>query len=185
MDTSLTPSRLSNGKVALFIVLASETVFFVTLIIAYIALRGQSTWPVVRTWSRLSFPLANTTLLILSAVTASLAGRCIRNGDESGLRGWLIATLLLGGVFVLGQGFEFRHAGLHIDDQLMGGVFFTLMGFHALHVLAGMVVLAIIWVRARLGDFSAHRHDSVTTAVWFWYFVCFVWLVLFSALFLV
>lgn len=185
METSLPDSRFSSGKVALLVVLASESVFFATLIVAYIAMRGQSGWPVEHSLRRIAFPLANTALLGLSALSASLAEARLRRGDPSGLRGWLLATLVLGGAFVLGQAAEFGHAGLQIDDQLMGGVFFTLMGFHALHVLAGMVVLTLLWVRARLGDFSALRHDPVTTGVWFWYFVCFIWLVLFAALYLV
>ena len=59
-------------------------------------------------------------------------------------------TLLLGLAFVAGQVFEFGHAGLQIDDQGLGAVFFTLMGFHALHVLAGVVFLVINLARAAL-----------------------------------
>lgn len=185
METSLTDSRPGSGRVALFVVLASESVFFATLIVAYIALRAQTAWPVEHTLGRIAFPLVNTILLVLSAGTASIAGARLHREEARGLRAWLFGTLLLGGVFVLGQAAEFSHAGLRIDDQLMGGVFFTLMGFHALHVLAGMVVLALLWVRARLGDFSARRHEPVTLGIWFWYYVCFIWLVLFAALYLV
>jgi cytochrome c oxidase subunit 3 len=185
MDASLPVERPGNGKVALLVVLASESVFFATLIVAYIALRGQAAWPVEHTLQRLAIPLANTSILLLSALSAWRAEDGIRRGRQPALLGWLIGALLLGGIFVLGQGYEFSHAGMRVDDQLVGGVFFTLMGFHALHVLGGMVVLAIVWVRARLGDFSARRHDTVTVGVWFWYYVCAVWLVLFTALYLI
>jgi cytochrome c oxidase subunit 3 len=64
-------------------------------------------------------------------------------------------------------------------------VFFALMGFHALHLLAGMVILVICLIRAGLGDFTPSRHEAVTLGAWFWTFVVVVWLVLFAALFLV
>jgi len=176
--------RLSNGKVAIMIIIASESVFFATLIIAYIALRGQNAWPVEHTLKRLAIPLGNTTILLLSALAAWRAELGIRSGKAAALREWLLGTLLLGGLFVLGQIFEFSHAGFRIDGEIVGGVFLALMGFHALHVLAGMVMLAINEVRTRLGDFSAGRHDGITVGTWFWYYVCFVWLVLFTALYL-
>ena len=73
---------------------------------------------------------------------------------------------------------------MRIDDQAFGGVFFTLMGFHGLHVLAGVVFLSINLARARLGDFSPARYDAVEIGTWFWYYVAAVWIVLFAALYL-
>jgi len=97
----------------------------------------------------------------------------------------LLFTVILGLVFVAGQMYEFSHAGLSIDDQAFGGVFFTLLGFHAVHVLAGVVFLTLILMRAILGDFSAERYEAVELSVWFWYYVTAVWAVLFTALYLV
>jgi cytochrome c oxidase subunit 3 len=93
-------------------------------------------------------------------------------------------TLLLGLVFVTIQIYEFSHAGMRINDQAFGGVFFTLMGFHGLHVLAGVVFLIINLVRTRLGDFSPNRYEAVELGTWFWYYVTAVWVVLFGALYL-
>jgi len=96
----------------------------------------------------------------------------------------LLITLLLGLIFVTGQVYEFSHAGLRIDDQTFGGVFFTLMGFHAVHVLGGVVFLALNYVRARLGDFSSNRYEAVELGNLFWYYVAAIWLVLFAVLYL-
>jgi heme/copper-type cytochrome/quinol oxidase subunit 3 len=174
----------STGKIALFIVLASESVFFATALMAYVALRQQTAWPVQHTLERWMFPLANTVILLASTLAAWRATVRIREGRVSSLRVWLLVTLVLGLVFVAGQVFEFSRAGMHIDDEALGGVFFTLMGFHAAHVLAGVLFLVINLVRAGLGDFSSRRYEAVEIGNWFWFYVASVWLVLFAALYL-
>ena len=177
-------SKLSNGKVALFIILISESVFFATLLVAYAALRDQTNWPVDHNLARLTIPLINTAILLLSVIPAWHATVSVRDGKQSVLLISIVATLILGLVFVGGQIYEFSHAGLHINDQDVGGVFFTLMGFHDLHVLAGVVFLVINLVRTRLGDFSSSEYNSIELGSWFWYYVTAVWLVLFAALYL-
>ena len=172
------------GRTALLIILASESILFVTILVAYVALRRQVSWNVVHTLTRLAIPLGNMVLLIISAVVAWWSINAIRQGKQSALRGGLLVTLILGLAFVAGQIYEFRHAGLNIDDQAFGGVFFTLLGFHAVHVVAGVVFLGLNLIRANLGDFSAKQHESVELGNWFWYFVTVVWVVLFVALYL-
>ena len=178
-------SRISTGKIALLVTLGTESVFFITLLVAYAALRDQVSWYVPHTLARLTIPLINSGVLLLSVLTAWWSGNVICQDKSSALRGGLLVTLLLGLIFVAGQIYEFRHAGLSIDDQAFGGVFFTLLGFHAAHVLAGVVFLTLNLMRANLGDFSAERHEAVELGNWFWYYVAAVWAVLFVALYLV
>ena len=111
--------------------------------------------------------------------------RAIRRDQKTALRNGLLLTIILGLIFVAGQMYEFSHAGLRIDDQAFGGVFFTLLGFHAIHVLAGAFFLILTLMRTMLGDFSAKHHEPVELAVFFWYFVTAVWVVLFAALYLI
>jgi len=177
-------SRFSNGKVALFIILASESVFFVTMLVAYVALRNQTGWFLDHTLIRLLIPLANTAILLFSALAAWRGTVSIRDGKTFASQGWQLLTLLLGLVFVSAQIYEFRHAGMRINDQAFGGVFFTLMGFHGLHVLAGGVFLILNLARTRLGDYSPARYEAVELGTWFWYYVTAVWIVLFAALYL-
>lgn len=177
-------NKLNTGKVALSIILISESVFFATMLVAYVALRDQNNWPVEHTLARLSIPLTNTVLLLFSAISAWRATVSLRVGKTSASQAWQILTLLLGLVFVTIQIFEFTHSGMQINDQAYGGVFFTLMGFHGLHVLAGIVFLMINLVRTRLGDFSSTRYDTVEIGSWFWYYVTSVWILLFVALYL-
>jgi cytochrome c oxidase subunit 3 len=185
MTVTHSTSKISTGRITLFIVLAAESVFFVTALVAYAALRDQVNWNLPHTFIRLIIPLANTAVLLISAVLAGLSIRLIRRGKEDALRNTLLITLSLGLVFVAGQIYEFSRAGLHIDDASFGGVFFTLMGFHAVHVLAGVVFLALNLIRANLGDFTAEHYEPVELGAWFWYYVTAVWAVLFAALYLV
>jgi len=178
-------SKVSTGRIALLMTLGTESVFFVTLMVAYAALRDQVGWNVPHTLTRLAIPLVNTGVLLVSTLTAWWSGNVIRKDNHSALRLGLLVTLLLGLLFVAGQIFEFGHADLRIDDPSFGGVFFTLMGFHAVHVLGGVVFLALNLIRANLGDFSADRHEAVELGIWFWYYVAVVWVVMFVALYLI
>jgi cytochrome c oxidase subunit 3 len=178
-------SRVSAGRIALLVTLATESIFFITLLAAYAALRDQSSWNVPHTLTRLMIPLLNSSVLLVSAGVAAWSTQVIRQSRESALRVGLFFTLLLGLLFVAGQIYEFSRAGLRIDDSSYGGAFFTLMGFHAVHVLAGVVFLALNLMRANLGDFTAGQYEAVELGSWFWYYVTAVWAVLFVVLYLV
>jgi len=178
--------RQGTAKIALFVVLASETIFFGTLLSAYFFLRATlSSWPLgAMTVSRLLVPAANTGLLLISALTMYLGLRAIRLNRTTSLKAWLTLTLVVGLVFVAGQVFEFNRSGMKITDQAFGGVFFTLMGFHAFHVIAGVIMLVLLLWRTFQGDFTARRHTAIQIGAWFWYFIVAVWVVLFSSLYL-
>jgi cytochrome c oxidase subunit 3 len=179
--------RPSGAKITLFLVLASETAFFATLVMAYLYLRTtQSNWPIQQlSLSRMALPGLNTLLLLISALLAGQGLTAIQQDRRAGLKRALAITFLLGLVFILGQVLEYNHAGMAPSDPAFGGVFLALMGFHALHVLAGMVVLAYLLWRAQAGDFQTQDYVPVEVGVWFWYYVVAVWAVLFTVLYLV
>ncbi len=179
--------RRGTAKIGLLVVLASETIFFGTLLSAYFYLRATlPTWPFgAISLPRLLVPSANTFLLLISVVTMYLGLRSIRQNRPDSLKAWLILTLLIGLLFVAGQIFEFNRSGMKITDQAFGGVFFTLIGFHAVHVIAGVIMLVLLLWRTIQGDFSARRHTAIQIGTWFWYFIVAVWVVLYSALYLV
>ena len=181
------PNADGRGRTALALVVAAESVFFGTLILSVLFLRASQTgWPFSHpSLPQLVVPSVNTLILILSGVAAWGSERAIQAGRDRLLKLGLVLTLVLGLVFIAVQVFEFTRSGMHPSDQAFGGVFFALMGFHALHLLAGMVVLVINLARAGLGDYTPSRHETISLGAWFWYFVVAVWLVLFAALFLV
>jgi cytochrome c oxidase subunit III len=165
----------------------SEVMLFGALFAAYFVIRGESPeWPPVAGLERpeLLLPGLNTLLLVSSSGTMQLAVRAARGGDRSRILRWLGLTLLLGGIFILVQGYEFATNGFGLDAGVFGSTFYILTGFHGAHVLAGLGLMAIVANRARLGLVSAEHHTAVEAASYYWHFVDAVWLFLFSTLYL-
>ncbi len=180
-------NRRSVLFTTLLLVLGAETVLFGTLVMSYLFFRsGGSSWHFTHpgTFDLLIAGL-NTLILLASAFFARNGLLAITRGHVEALKKSLMVALALGAVFVAGQVFEFNHSGMRIDDAAFGGVFFALIAFHALHVLAGMSVLGLNFARARLGDFSAKQHTAITAGTWFWYYVAAIWVVLFAVLYLI
>ncbi|MFA1610706.1 cytochrome c oxidase subunit 3 [Halobellus rubicundus] len=129
-----------------------------------------------------SLVLINTAILIVSSVTLHYAHLAIRKNDRGKFIGGLAATLLLGIVFIGGQVYEYYEFIIHeeftIASGFFGSAFYGLTGLHGLHVSLGAVLLGIVFVRALLGQYSAERHVSVSTASMYWHFVDVVWIFL-------
>ncbi len=173
------------NKVGMLVFLGSEAIFFALLIIAYVFYRGRFA-PTGPTPAVLNVTLASVlaVLLLSSSVTIWLAERSLRRGDRRGMCLWLLITLALGSVFLIGQGVEFAQLfaeGIGISTGLFGTTFFTVTGFHGLHVFAGLVALAIILALAR-GMEGTHS-SALETASLYWHFVDVVWVVVFSVIY--
>lgn len=175
----------SNMLLAVKLGILSEAMLFGALFAAYFVIRSESGgWPPNgQERPELLLPGLNTLLLLSSSVTMQVAVRAIGRGQVPTMRRWLRATLLLGSVFILVQGFEFATNGFGLDDGVFGSTFYTLTGFHGAHVLAGLGFMAIVALRARRGLISAEHHTAVEAASYYWHFVDAVWVVLFSTLY--
>ena len=178
----------ARGNVLLGVKLGilSEVMLFGALFAAYFVIRSDSPgWPPVAGFERpeLLLPGLNTLLLVSSSGTMQLAVRSARVGDRSHILRWLGLTLLLGGIFIGVQGYEFATNGFGLDAGVFGSTFYILTGFHGAHVLAGLGLIAIVANRARRGFISAGRHTAVEATSYYWHFVDAVWLFLFSTLY--
>jgi len=166
--------------------IASEALFFAYLIAAYLYLRANSaTWP-PNGLPRLEllFPAINSVILIGSSLPVHWARSAIERGNRSTLNRGIILTLVMGAVFLAGQGWEYSRAGFSPSDGAYGSTFFTLTGFHGAHVLAGLVFLLVVLVMSLRGRFSPERHFGVEAATMYWHFVDAVWIALFGVLYL-
>jgi cytochrome c oxidase subunit 3 len=176
----------SNMLLAVKLAILSEVMLFGALFAAYFVIRGESSgWPPLGRLDRpeLLLPGLNSLLLVSSSVTMQLAVRAARVGERSRILRWLGLTLLLGGTFILIQGYEFATNGFGLDAGIFGSTFYILTGFHGAHVLAGLALIAIVANRARRGLVSAERHTAVEATSYYWHFVDAVWLFLFSTLY--
>jgi len=181
--------RVSDVRIAVIMLIGTETMFFSGLIAAYLVLRGATpAWPPAdQPLLPIAVTLANTVILLASAVTMHLALRAARQGAGARLVNALMVTGLLGLLFVVIQGSEWvglvRH-GLTLESSTYGATFYTLIGCHGLHVVAAVIWLMVVLVRARTGRYSAVYHEPVVLCWMYWIFVCALWPVLFGLVYL-
>jgi heme/copper-type cytochrome/quinol oxidase subunit 3 len=124
----------------------------------------------------------------MSSLTMVLALSAIQRGDHTRLRIWLLATSILGCVFLGGQYFEFTvfvHEGVTMQGNLFGSSFFTLTGFHGLHVTFGVVILMSFFVMSLRGRLSQEQSLNIELAGLYWHFVDIVWIVIFTVIYLI
>jgi cytochrome c oxidase subunit 3 len=179
--------RISPGMLGLWTFIATEALFFGMLMGSYLYLRVRAgVWPPPGAPPRdLLVPVFNSVVLLSSGLTMHGAHLSMRRGNVDVLRGGILATIILGAAFLGGQAYEYTHAGFGLASGLLGSTFFTLTGFHGAHVFAGLVFLALIWVRAGRGTYTGEHHIGVEASALYWHFVDVVWVVLFTILYLI
>jgi cytochrome c oxidase subunit 3 len=196
------PARFTSGMWAVILFVSSEAMFFGALFTTYFYLRGRiPEWePVFQrciaevcekpTYAvdpifGVGLPTLNTIELLVSSVTMQLAVNAIKKGDRTALRNWLIPTLVLGVLFLIGQGYEYTKLGFLPDNGVFSAVFFTLTGFHGAHVTGGVLMNFYVFLRTTKGHFSANRHLAVEAASIYWHFVDVVWIGLFLTIYII
>ena len=191
-DHPPTSTGLDHRKLLMWAFLASDTMFFGSLIATYMTYRGRSEELGVGPFPSEIFDIPYTSIsafvLLMSSLTMVLALAAIQKGDHRGLRIWLLATALLGTVFVGGQYFEFTdffHEGLSLQTNIFGASFFVLTGFHGAHVTIGIIwLLTLVFVSLRGGIQQGDSLD-VEIAGLYWHFVDIVWIVIFTLVYLI
>lgn len=169
----------------LVLFITSESVLFANLIAGYIYLRFSSpAWGPAREAAHLDigFVAINSVILLASSIPVHLANVGIRNGNQRRLIIGFALTIIMGAVFMLGQGYEYitaLNAGFTPQASIFGSAFFTLTGFHGAHVIVGLIFLLVTLVLAMRGRFSAERHFPVEAATLYWHFVDAVWVAVF------
>jgi len=163
-----------RARLAMAMFLLSEAVFFFMLIAAFVYFRAAS----------LAVAAANLKLGATAVFTACLLASSFTmwRATVTRIRAWLGGTILLGGVFLVGQGSEYLRLfrqHITISQGLFGTTFFTLTGLHGLHVLVGIALLAIL-----LGLATERRSVAVETIALYWYFVDVVWVAIFAIVYL-
>lgn len=183
-------SGVTHSKLAFWLFISSDCLFFGAFIAAYLLYRGRSNQvgPSPKELFDIPFTSATSFILLMSSLTMVLALAAIQRGDHRRVRIWLLATCLLGATFVGGQVFEFTEftrEGLKVDTSLFGSTFYILTGFHGLHVLIGIIWLFSLWGMSTQGRLGRDKSESVEIAGLYWHFVDVVWIILFTIIYLV
>ncbi len=131
----------------------------------------------------MGLPAINTAILLTSGITITIAHHALKEMNRRTLSLGLLATFLLGFLFVGLQAYEYSHAyhamNLTLETGIYGSTFYMLTGFHGLHVTLGATMLLVIWLRVLKGHFTPENHFAFEAVAWYWHFVDVVWLILY------
>jgi heme/copper-type cytochrome/quinol oxidase subunit 3 len=184
-----TSTGLSNTKLAMWVYLGSDCLLFGSLISTYLLLRHRSTHGQgPQDVFDIPFTSVSSFVLLMSSLTMALAVAAISRGDVHRNRIWLGTTALLGAVFIGGQVYEFTtfyREGLGYTTNIFGSAFYTLTGFHGVHVSVGIVMLMSLLVMSIRGNLGPERAESVETIGLYWHFVDIVWILIFTIVYLI
>jgi heme/copper-type cytochrome/quinol oxidase subunit 3 len=187
-DPHATATGVTNTKLAIWLFLSSDCLFFGAFISAYLLYRGRSeVGPFPEDIYNIPFTSVTSFILLMSSLTMVLALAAIQRGDYRRLRIWLLATALFGATFIGGQVFEFTEfyrEGLGPSTNLFGSTFFVLTGLHGAHVTGGIIWLLSLWGLAAQGRLVSADSEKVELAGLYWHFVDVVWIVIFTVVYL-
>jgi heme/copper-type cytochrome/quinol oxidase subunit 3 len=193
MASHATSTGVSNEKLAMWVFLGSDCLLFGALISTYLLLRHRSiSGPVeLRDPANIfdiPFTSVSSFVLLFSSLTMALAVGAIHRGDVRRCRTFLLTTALLGSVFIGGQVYEFTsfvHEGLGYTTNILGSAFYTLTGFHGVHVSVGIMFLTAMFVMSLRGTLGPDKAETVEIFGLYWHFVDIVWILIFTIVYLI
>ncbi len=192
-----TSMGIDSRKLGMWVFLASDCMFFGSLIATYLIYRGhaeelflagQGSGPLPHEILDIPYTSISAFVLLMSSLTMVLALSAVQKGNIRNTRVWLLCTALLGMIFLGGQYFEFTefyHEGLGLTTNMFGSTFFTLTGFHGFHVSLGVVMLLSLAILSMRGGVTQRDAINVEIIGLYWHFVDIVWIVIFTLVYLI
>lgn len=191
VTTLASPTRaatIDRNKLGMLIFILSEAVFFGSLLISYVYYRG--TVADVAAAAK-TLDIGTTAIFTVSLFSSSFtiwrADKAIRQASHRRFLFWLGATIVLGLVFLIGQGFEYirlLNENITVNANLFGSSFYTITGFHGFHVFVGLVMLSILWGLSARGFIRGPHSSAAETISLYWHFVDVVWAFVFSIIYI-
>src|SRR6516225_6848185 len=185
-ETSAAWTLPYRGKVGMACLIFAESAIFTIFVVAYLFYVGKSlTGPTPR--QVLETPIFYTICLLSSSLTIHYAGRFLEKGERAPFLGLWSLTIVLGGLFLFGTGQEWHRLiyehGLTISTNLFGTTYYSLVGLHAFHVTAGLIMLAIVLIFGLAGRVGPEQSARVDVLSLYWHFVDAVWVVVFTVVY--
>ena len=189
VEPEYTTTGLNHRKLLMWVFLGSDCLFFGALIATYMVYRGQSLagpYPI----DIINVPVTtiSTFVLLMSSFAMVQALAATHADNKRAIVGWLVATAVLGSIFIGFQIVEFntfKNEGLTLGGNLFGATFFTLTGFHGAHVTLGIIWLVAMAIVANKGRVGPNSVLDIELLGLYWHFVDIVWIVIFSLLYLI
>jgi cytochrome c oxidase subunit 3/cytochrome o ubiquinol oxidase subunit 3 len=180
---------LSNNKLGMWLFLGSECLLFGGLISTYMLYRGRHSQNLGpdQLWD-IPFTSSSSFVLLMSSLTMVLAVSAAKRGDDRNTKLWLSITALLGSLFVAGQVYEFTtfyREGLGFTTSLFSSSFYTLTGFHGVHVSVGIIMLLSLVGMVSKGRIHGDKAEAIELIGLYWHFVDIVWILIFTLVYLI
>jgi cytochrome c oxidase subunit 3 len=176
----------SRGKVAMACLIIAESAIFTIFVVAYLFYLGKNTTG-PKPSEVLETPIFYTICLLSSSLTIHLAAKCLARGIGFAFLGFWLLTIALGGLFLYGTAMEWHRLiyehGLTISTNLFGTTYYSLVGLHAFHVTAGLIMLAIVAVFGLAGRVGIKQSGRIEVLSMYWHFVDAVWVVVFTVVY--
>lgn len=173
-----------ENKTMMKLVIGTEAMFFLSLIMAFVYMAYNAGFePHELHQLDIMSTGVFTVVLIGSSFTLLAAEKKYKQGNIQGLKLWMTFTIALGLIFLIGQAKEYVHLinrNITLGGSVFGTSFYTLTGFHGLHVFIGLVVLLIVLQLAFLGDFNKRSSSVIRVVAMYWHFVDIVWVFVFT-----
>lgn len=178
--------RPSAARVGAVVWLASELMFFAGLFAAYFTIRASvAAWPPAGVELQPLRAGMFTLVLVASSGTVQLAHQAAERSDLVALRRWLGVTVVLGAIFLANQGLEYRANTFSVSSHSYGSIYYLMTGLHGLHVLAGLLAMALLIIRASVDTDAVAQEPTVAVVSFYWHFVDVVWVGLYATLYFV
>lgn len=176
----------SRGKVAMASLIIAESAIFTIFVVAYLFYLGKSiTGPTPA--EVLETPIFYTICLLSSSLTIHLAVKSLERDYRRLFLGFWLLTIVLGGAFLYGTAQEWHRLiyerGLTISTNLFGTTYYSLVGLHAFHVTAGLIMLSVVAIFGFVGRIGVSQSDRVAVLSMYWHFVDAVWVVVFTVVY--
>ena len=186
--------KASPGKIGMWIFLVTDAMSFSGLLLAYAVLRATKDWPnPIEAMGGVGLSGSMTFLLICSSVSMVLSIDACKRHDRKGMVNWLIATIIGGATFLGLQAYEYTHMAHDLGmtfnnyahgNNLFSSTFFSITGFHGLHVFTGVCYLIYMLHLAKQGRFDNGNYNQLEICGLFWHFVDLVWILVFTFVYL-
>jgi heme/copper-type cytochrome/quinol oxidase subunit 3 len=185
-ETSL---GLDHRKLGMWVFLASECMFFGTMITAYLLYKDRTAGgPGPADVFDIPFTSISTFVLLMSSLAMVLAHHAAVNRDPRRMRVWLLATAALGAIFIGGQLFEYNvfiREGLTLTTSPFASAFYLLTGFHKIHVVIGILALLGLYTLSRIGRLDIDDDIRIDVIALYWHFVDIIWIIIFTFIYLI
>jgi cytochrome c oxidase subunit 3 len=177
-----------RGKVAMASLIIAESAIFTIFVVAYLFYLGKSLGGPTPA-EVLETPIFFTICLLSSSITVHFAGKSLEHNNRPAFLALWSLTIILGGLFLFGTGQEWHRLiyehGLTISTNLFGTTYYSLVGLHAFHVTAGLILLTVVLIFGLAGRVDKDQFRRVDVLALYWHFVDAVWVIVFTVVYIV